>query len=295
MPAKIHHSMVTGNTPIPFGESLSTPGDVPALPKFAVVIPAYNEAKTIRTVAEGALQCLSKVIVVDDGSVDDTFQALEGLPLTLLRHPTNLGKAASLWSGFQHALQQGITAVVTLDGDGQHAPEDIPRLLKGVEQAYNFIIIGARTRPWTRAIWHRILANRIADFWISWAAGYPIEDSQSGFRVYPSALLYQVKLPTDRKNSFVFESEILIEGANLGFRSLPLPIESEPRALPRPSYFRPIIDISRITIMVGKRLLSEGMAPRKLLSAVLGHGFDNPLPNLPHLTHVPQPEKYKRP
>lgn len=257
----------------------------PIRKKYAVVIPAYNEGPTIRSVAEGALQSLSDVIVVDDGSTDKTFQSLEGLPLTILRHSTNMGKAASLWLGFQNALEKEITAVVTLDGDGQHSSEDISRLLQEAEQEPHAIIIGARNRRWTRHTWHRIMANRIADFWISWAAGYPVEDSQSGFRVYPSSLLHQVNIKIDREHSFVFESEILIEGADLGFRSVPVPIEAEPRQCPRPSHFRPIVDISRITMMVGRRLLSEGMAPRKLISSLLGKNSRNIRHKISHISH----------
>jgi glycosyltransferase involved in cell wall biosynthesis len=238
--------------------------------QYAVVIPAYNEEATIFAVAREALQQIEQVIVVDDGSTDRTVQVLPDLPVTVLRNNPHCGKAASLWKGFQYAQDQGMTAVVSLDGDGQHSPADIPRLITQAELTPHRIIIGARRRPWTRYTWHRIMANRIADFWVSWAAGHPIADSQSGFRIYPMSLIAQLTIPTGPERSFVFESEILVEGAKRGFWSLPVPIESDPRQAPRPSYFRPVVDIARITKMIALKLLAEGLAPRKLYHALFG-------------------------
>src|SRR5690348_12897645 len=96
---------------------------------IAVVIPALNESLRIRGVVEGALAHCPRVIVVDDGSDDDTVARLEGLPITLLRHSERRGKGASLRDGFREALRKGARAVVTMDGDGQHSADDIPRLL----------------------------------------------------------------------------------------------------------------------------------------------------------------------
>ena len=239
-------------------------------PPYAVVIPAYNEEATIFDVVQASLRYLKHVIVVNDGSTDRTAQVLQDLPVTILHNNSNCGKAASLWRGFQYAQQLDVTAVVTLDGDGQHDPADIPRLLQQIELTPHRIVIGARRRPWTRQTWHRILANRIADFWVSWAAGHPIADSQSGFRIYRLLLLAQLNIPTTLERSFVFESEILVEGAKLKFWSLPVPIESEPRQAPRPSYFRPVVDIARITLMIAGKLLAKGLAPQNLYHALFG-------------------------
>ena len=247
---------------------------------YAVVIPAYNEEITIYAVARQALEHLKTVIVVDDGSTDRTAHVLKELPVTVLRNDTNCGKAASLWKGFQFLNQRDLTAVVTLDGDAQHNPDDIPRLIEQAEYTPNRIIIGARRRPWTRHTWHRIMANRIADFWVSWAAGHPIADSQSGFRIYPMSLIARLNIPTNRERSFVFESEVLVEGAKLGFWSIPVPIESEPRQAPRPSYFRPVVDIARITKMIAGKLLAQGLAPRNLYHALFGQPLAQQRSNL---------------
>ncbi len=239
-------------------------------PRYAVVIPAYNEEATIYSVAQETLEYLGQLIIVDDGSTDQSVHLLRDLPVTILSNETNCGKAASLWKGFEYAKAQGMTAVITLDGDGQHSPSDIPRLIAQANESPHRIIIGSRRRPWTRHTWHRILANRVADFWVSWASGHPIDDSQSGFRIYPMSLLTCLNIPTNRERSFVFESEILVEGAKRGYWSLPIPIESEPRQAPRPSYFRPVVDIARITRMIAGKLLAKGLAPRNLYHAIFG-------------------------
>ena len=243
-------------------------GNVPA--GYWVVIPAYNEATTIRDVVSRAIRHSENVIVVDDGSTDGTAEALVGLPVAVLRNPTNCGKAASLWRGFQQALAAGASGIVTLDGDGQHAPEDIPRLLAEAAFCPDHMIIGARRRDQRRVAFRRYAANRVADFWISWAAGYSFADSQSGFRVYPASLLSRVKIEHGKSRSFVFESEILIEATRSGHRSLAVPIEALRRPGARPSYFRPVLDIARITCMVGWKLISRGMYPIGIYRALFG-------------------------
>jgi glycosyltransferase involved in cell wall biosynthesis len=225
---------------------------------IAVVIPAYNEARTIRDLVERTLRQVRRVIVVDDGSTDDTAQVLHGLPITLLRHATNEGKASSLWDGMQEARSHAIVGIVTLDGDGQHLPEDIPRLLECFRQSPNTIVIGARLHEKANIPRYRYNANRFANFWIAWAAGYPIVDSQSGFRIYPAGLLDQVKVAHHRASGFVFESEILIEAGRHGITSLPILIPAIYMRQARASHFRPVADTLHIVRMVAWKLLSRG-------------------------------------
>ena len=184
---------------------------------YWVVIPAYNEAETVLDVAMRVRQQCANVVVVDDGSTDSTFRAVAGLDVTVLHNEENCGKAGSLSRGFEHALAHGAIGVITLDADGQHAPEEIPSFVKQSLDDPNAFLIGARRRDQRRASFWRYVANRIADFWIGWAAGQPIEDSQSGFRLYPAELLREVTLKHDRSRSFVFESEIVIEAARRGW------------------------------------------------------------------------------
>jgi glycosyltransferase involved in cell wall biosynthesis len=231
---------------------------------YWVVIPSYNEAATVREVAARARRQCSNVIVVDDGSDDGTAQALAGLDVTVLRNDENCGKAGSLTRGFDHALAHGAASVMTLDADGQHAPEEIPSFLERTVQYPAAFIIGARRRDQRRASFWRYAANRIADFWIGWAAGKPIEDSQSGFRLYPAQLLRAVMIPHGRQESFVYESEILIEAARRGFDVRNVAVSVSSRSGPSPSHFRPLLDIAKIVRMVAWKILCIGTGLRSL-------------------------------
>jgi glycosyltransferase involved in cell wall biosynthesis len=228
-------------------------------PLVAVVIPAYNEAATIRDVAAGARAYASLVIVVDDGSQDGTAETLSGLDVVVLRNATNCGKGASLKRGITCALQRGAALVITMDGDGQHMPQDTPRLLAMAKEHPNDIIVGARligTEAFPR---RRYYANQVANFFISWAAGYAIKDSQSGFRLYPAKLLQQPRVAKIRAPGFAFESEVLIEAARLGYGSKPVAIAAVYGKEARASHFRPVVDILRITRMVAWKLIFRGL------------------------------------
>lgn len=244
---------------------------------YWVVIPAYNEAHTVRDVALRARQQCANVIVVDDGSTDGTPAALAGLDVTLLHNERNLGKAGSLCRGVELALAKGAVGVVTLDADGQHAPEEIPVFIERFLNDPDALLIGARRRDQRKTSFWRYGANRVADFWIGWAAGSPIEDSQSGFRLYPACLVRAVRLDHDRARSFVYESEILIEAARQGFAIRQVPITVTPRGGPRPSHFRPLLDIVRISRMVAGKILGRGLylnGLRRSLRRSISRGVD---------------------
>lgn len=234
--------------------------------EVVVLIPAYNEAATIADVATRVLSQNVALIVVDDGSSDETAAALSGLNVQLIRHPTNCGKAASLMTGFQAALANpNVEAVITLDGDGQHRPEDLAAIIEAYRTYRDKIIIGSRLHDREQFPPERLRANEIANFWISWAAGYAIEDSQSGFRCYPASLLRKIAISHAKNRSFVFESEILIRAARLGIQSYAVPIPAIYDAKnQRPSHFRPVADIVLIVRMVAWQLISRGMYPQGL-------------------------------
>lgn len=223
-----------------------------------VVIPARNEAATICSVAARALAHCPHVIVVDDGSTDATRAALAGLPVTVLHHAQPAGKGASLLDGIQKAIRAGALRIVTLDGDGQHAPEDMPRLLAAADSHPHAIVIGARLHNRQVVPWLRNFANHFADFWISWACGARIRDSQSGFRVYPATLFENLTIDTRAERGFVFESEILIRAAARGIGVRSVAVDALYATAARPSYYRHR-DTWRITRMVAWSLITRAL------------------------------------
>ncbi len=236
--------------------------------KIVGVIPAYNEAATIRDVATRALRFLPNLIVVNDGSSDGTQEELGGLPVTLISNPVNLGKGASLARGFAIALAEGADAIVTLDADAQHCPEDIPRLVDAAQAHPGRIVIGARLWDREKVPPLRYFGNRFANFWVAWAAGFPVADSQSGFRLYPAALLRNISVnPAAR---FAFESEILIEAGRAGVRTTAVPIAALYPVNARPSHYRNAVDTARIVRMVAWKLITRGLYVPGLLRSLRG-------------------------
>jgi glycosyltransferase involved in cell wall biosynthesis len=226
-----------------------------------IAIPAYQEERTIRALAQQALSLCPRVIVVDDGSSDGTRQQLADLPVKLLVHAHNRGKASSLCTAFAFALGEHALCVITFDGDGQHQPADAPALLAAWTSNPDRIVIGSRLHDRSQFPPARYRANRFACFWISWAAGHPIADSQSGFRVYSKDVMQIALAGRVRGNRFTFESEILIEGARRGHQTLAVAIAGRYPPHSRASHFRPVLDIAKIVVMVAGRLLARGMAP----------------------------------
>ncbi|MDE2582186.1 MAG: glycosyltransferase family 2 protein [Rhodospirillales bacterium] len=230
----------------------------------AIVIPAFDEAATIETIVRAclALPGRPRVLVVDDGSTDETAVLAAEAGAELLPQATNRGKGDSLRRGMRAALAGGARWIVTLDADGQHRPEDVPRLLAAAAAWPGRLVIGARCSagagPVPRA---RRIANRVADFWISWAARQKVPDSQSGFRVYPAALAALLVQGGGQAERFAFESEALIEAGRGGFGFVAVPIPAIYSPALRPSHFRPVADIARIVRMVAGRLLARGMDP----------------------------------
>lgn len=228
---------------------------------IAVVIPALNEALRIRGVVEGALGQCPRVIVVDDGSDDGTVDALAGLPVTLLRHEQRMGKGASLRDGFAEALRQGARAVLSMDGDGQHAAEDIPRMLAAANRHPHCVVNGARLRKRSQQPLYRRIGNDFGDWGISLVCGFRIRDTQCGQRLYPAALCARREAPGE---DFVYEAQLLLTAAReLGMRVVSVPIESRYATVHsgdqfRKSHFRVFRDLYRITTHVVRQAFRYG-------------------------------------
>ncbi len=226
---------------------------------LAAVIPARNEARTIGSVVSGARHLVDYLFVVDDGSDDATSEILAGLDVTVIRHKAPRGKAAALASGFEAALATDATGILTLDGDGQHDPAAIPDLVEALEFFPEHLVLGARIVERNSQPGIRRFANRFADFWISWASGQRVPDSQTGFRIYPRRLVEKVRPSTRRRHGFVFESQMLIDGARAGFPCVGVPIRAIYGDVSRPSYFRPGRDVWEIFWMVWWKIWFRGL------------------------------------
>lgn len=224
--------------------------------RVAVVIPALNEERAIRGVIQSVLGICPHVILVDDGSTDATLERVADLPITVIRHAMPLGKGQGLRDGFRKARELGFDAVVAMDGDGQHLAADIPRLLAAARRYPEHIVIGARIRNRESQPPARRRANDFADWGISWGCGVPVADTQSGQRYYPLGALELADLEAD---DFVFEAALLIAAARdkkLGIVSVP--IESRYHGEFRLSHFRPVRDVTRITLYTVGRVIHYG-------------------------------------
>jgi glycosyltransferase involved in cell wall biosynthesis len=230
--------------------------------RLLVVIPALNEARTLRTLVQQVLTEVPDVIVVDDGSDDGTAATVADLPATVLRHERRMGKGASLRDGFARALELGADGVLTMDADGQHAAADIPRLRRAWHAHPQAIVIGARLIGRERQPKARRCANAVADFCLSWAAGQRVVDSQSGQRIYPKAALEIAR--QRRSTGFEFEADVLMESAANGIKWVLVPIEARYAPELRPSHFAPVKDIARIAGYVARRLFRGGLRPGNL-------------------------------
>jgi len=212
--------------------------------RVMALIPALNAAKTIGPVVRQAGQYLRDVVVVDDGSTDDTAAvAREAGATAVLRHDVNRGKGGALKTGFAHALANGFDAVVTLDADGQHLAQDIPRFLVARERTGADLIIGGRAHLFEEMLPRRRFANRFSARAIAWASKTGITDSQSGYRLYSASLLRGVELRTD---GFDMESEVIVRAGWGGFSVITTPIELGFVDGISTSHYKPLLDTLRI-------------------------------------------------
>jgi glycosyltransferase involved in cell wall biosynthesis len=187
--------------------------------RTCALIPAFNEASHIAMVVEGARRHAEAVVVIDDGSTDGTAEIARRAGALCLESAANCGKAAALRMGIAYARAQGYTHVITLDGDGQHLPEDIPALIKVAEESGADLVIG--TRPFLQEDMPRAryYSNTIGSRLASAMVGCEIRDSQSGFR-----LLRLDKLGEMRSRRYEFEMEVLIKMARAGCKIAHAPI-----------------------------------------------------------------------
>lgn len=218
------------------------------------VIPAYNAGRSVGDVVRGTRASIRNVLVVDDGSSDDTAAAAKSAGAEVIRHAENRGKGAALKSGFAHAMQHGYGAVLTLDADGQHLPREIPKLLACREETGADLIIGGRAHLFGQMLPRRRMANRFSAWSIARASGTGITDSQSGFRIYSSNLLRKISL---RADGFDLESEVIVRAGRGGFKVVTTAVELGFVDGVSTSHYKPLKDTLRIAWTVFRTRLSS--------------------------------------
>lgn len=213
-----------------------------------MLIPAYDCAATIAEVVAGARQHVERVLVVDDGSRDDTAARAAAAGAAVLRLPANAGKGEALRAGFARLAGEGVTHVLTMDGDGQHLGREIPALLAASAASPAALVIGARRIGTQEVTPIKLFGNRFANRWVEIACGQKLPDTQSGFRVYPLAETSRLGAHAGR---FAFETEVLIRAARAGVAIHSVPVDVYyPPAAERVSHYRPWGDTLRIIAVV---------------------------------------------
>ena len=219
------------------------------LERTAVVIPAYNAGRLLGGVIESVAGKIARerIIVVDDGSSDDTAEVAGKTGVVVVRHLKNRGKGAALSTGLEKAYAIGSEFAITLDADGQHDPAEIPRFLEKERETGADIIVGNRMRDIKNMPRIRIFTNRLTSWVVSKKAGQPIPDSQNGYRLIKTALVRKLTFETCR---YEWESEILIKAGRAGARITDIPtatIYGEER-----SSIHPLVDTLRFFRLVIK-------------------------------------------
>ncbi|MBN1157759.1 MAG: DUF2062 domain-containing protein [Bacteroidales bacterium] len=220
----------------------------PVKSNWCVIVPTYNNCRTLGEVLKKLLSITKDVVVVNDGSTDQTADILATFsPLQVISYPDNRGKGFALRKGFTYALDQGYDYAVTIDADGQHRPENIISLVGEIQHEPDSLIIGTRDFQQVNLSRGSRFANKFSNFWFRFLTGIRLQDTQSGFRLYPIRLLETMRFYTTR---FEFEFEILVRSAWKGIpiKSLPVAV-SYPEGKERVSHFRPFSDFLRITLL----------------------------------------------
>ena len=229
--------------------------------KHCILIPCYNHSTTVAAVARAA-QAYGPVLLVDDGSTDP----LPLLPdVAVFRLKKNGGKGGALRAGFEHAARLGYTHVITMDADGQHYAEDLPKFVAAAQAQPEALIVGVRDFFAAGCPTHRRRSNAVSSFWFRIESGVRLPDTQCGFRCYPLALTQRLKARSQR---YAFELEFMVRASWFGVTLVPVPVKCsyEPEQIRR-SHFRPVVDLERITRMNVRLVLQSWFVPRVVRNA----------------------------
>ncbi|MCQ9640646.1 DUF2062 domain-containing protein [Chryseobacterium sp. WG14] len=215
--------------------------------KICILIPTYNNEKTLKRVIDGVLSYTGSIIIVNDGSTDSTPLILSQYPeITVITLPENKGKGNALKTGFRNAKESGYHYAITIDSDGQHYPDDIPVFVEALlQEKEDVLLIGNRNMSQDGIPKKSSFGNRFSNFWFWFETGIKLEDTQSGYRLYP---LHKIpkKYFTPK---FEFEIEIIVRTAwrHIPVKNVPIKVLYDPAE--RVSHFRPFRDFTRISIL----------------------------------------------
>lgn len=215
---------------------------------WCVVIPTYNNEKTLEKVVEDVLGITGDVIVVNDGSTDSTSEILKKFEnLKVVSYARNQGKGYALKKGFELAIIEGYQYAITIDSDGQHYAKDIAAFVEKSLNQPDALIVGSRQLPKDRLRQGSGFANRFSNFWFKFIAGITLPDTQSGFRLYPISRLKDIHFYTRK---YEFELEVLVRSAWRGIPVTSIPISVfYPTREERVSHYRPVKDFMRISLL----------------------------------------------
>ncbi|MFD2919014.1 DUF2062 domain-containing protein [Terrimonas rubra] len=216
--------------------------------KICVVIPTYNNEATVAGVIADVQQYTRNIVVVNDGSTDSTPQLLQGLSdIHLVSYTKNAGKGWALRQAFKAARKLGYDYAITIDSDGQHFASDLPLFIEKLEAEGPAIIMGARNMQQESVPGKSSFGNKFSNFWFRVETGINCPDTQTGYRLYPIALLEKMRFFTRK---YEFEIEVLVRSAWKGIKInwIPIKVYYAPKE-ERVSHFRPFKDFSRISVL----------------------------------------------
>lgn len=215
---------------------------------ICVIIPTYNNFHTLGGVIADVSAYTHNIIVVNDGSVDNTEELVKSFSFVrLISYPDNVGKGWALRKAFSFAIEQGYRFAITIDADGQHFAKDLPAFISRLESIQDAIIIGSRNMDQSSVPGKSSFGHKFSNFWFKVETGIDCPDTQSGYRLYPLLLLKDIRFVTLK---YEFEIEVLVRAAWKGVKIdwIPVSVYYPPREL-RVSHFRPFKDFTRISIL----------------------------------------------
>lgn len=215
---------------------------------ICVIIPTFNNASTIEGVIVDVLKYTNNIIVVDDGSTDNTSEVLLRFKsIDIIKYKTNIGKGWAIRKGFNKALALGFDYAITIDSDAQHFPDDLPLFIDELEKNPDSLIIGSRNIAADGMPSKNTFANKFSNFWYWAETNIKLPDTQSGFRLYPIKFYKNTKFYTRK---YEFEIEVLVRSAWSDINVIPIPINVYyPPEDEHVSHFRPLPDFTRISVL----------------------------------------------